>query len=136
MGRGIDVVHAFWERVWQGLDYDAIDELVAEDFVLVTAGRRLESRAAFKEWAKGFGAGFDDLTFEVVESFENHDGSRVCSLWRLTGRNNGAFGTEPDGQPVEMSGTAVWIVGEDGKLRSNRVERNAFEVYQQLTTSS
>ncbi|MFG2075679.1 ester cyclase [Nonomuraea maritima] len=136
MGRGIDVVHTFWERVWQGLDYDAIDELVAEDFVLITGGQRIESRPAFKEWAKGFGSGFDDLTFEVVESFENHDGSRVCSLWRLTGRNNGAFGTEPDGQPIEMSGTAVWIVGEDGKLRSNKVERNAFEVYQQLTTSN
>ncbi|WP_220040007.1 ester cyclase [Nonomuraea aridisoli] len=130
---GIDVVHEFWARVWQAQDWDAIDELVAEDFVLISGGDRVESRAAFKEWAKGFGAGFRDLTFEVVESFENHDGSRVCSLWRLTGRNNGAFGTEPDGQPVEMTGTAVWAVRDDGKLLSNQVERNAFEVYRKLT---
>ena len=28
-----------------------------------------------------------------------------------------------------MTGTAVWQVGEDGRLRHNWVERNAFEVY-------
>jgi hypothetical protein len=28
-----------------------------------------------------------------------------------------------------MTGTAVWEVGEDGRLRHNWVERNAFEVY-------
>jgi hypothetical protein len=132
---GIDAVHHFWAEVWQPPhNYDAIDDLVTEDFVLVTGGRRIESRAAFKEWAKGFGAAIHDFRFDVVETFQSQDGSRVASLWRVTGRNNGVFGSEPDDRPVDMCGTAVWTVREDGMLTSNRVERNALEVFRALTT--
>ncbi|GGJ33367.1 ester cyclase [Streptomyces brasiliensis] len=131
---GVDAVHNFWAQVWEApQNYDAIDDLVVEDFVLVTGGVRVESRAAFKEWAKEFGGAIDNLEFEVIESFENHDGTRVASLWRITGTNNGALGTEPDGAPIEMCGTAVWGVREDGKLLWNQVERNAFEVHRRLT---
>jgi hypothetical protein len=132
---GVEAVHNFWARVWQApQDYDAIDDLVVEDFVLVSGGTRVESREAFKQWARGFGAVIDDFQFEVVESFENHDGSRVASMWRITGNNKGALGTVPDGAPIDMCGTAVWAVREDGKLLWNRVERNAFEVHQRLTS--
>ncbi|GAA4589300.1 hypothetical protein GCM10023194_43180 [Planotetraspora phitsanulokensis] len=130
----VDLVHAFWAQVWQPpQNYDAIDDLVVEDFVLITGGTRIESREAFKQWAREFGSKIDDMDFEIVESFENHDGSRVASMWRITGRNNGVFGTEPAGEPIEMTGTAVWAVREDGKLLSNRVERNAYEVFRRLT---
>ncbi|MBM7491404.1 hypothetical protein JOD64_002626 [Micromonospora luteifusca] len=132
---GVDAVHNFWARVWQApQDYDAIDELVVEDFVLISGGKRIESRARFKEWVRGFSAVIDNLDFNVIDSFESHDGSRVASTFRLTGNNNGVFGTTPDGAPLEMFGTAVWAVREDGMLLSNRVERNALEVYQQLTS--
>jgi hypothetical protein len=39
------------------------------------------------------------------------------------------MGTEPNGAPFEMTGTAVWEIGEDGRLSHNWVERNAYEVY-------
>lgn len=42
------------------------------------------------------------------------------------------FGTEPNGEPIELSGTAVWAVREDGMLLSNQVERNAYEVQRKL----
>ena len=128
----VEIVQTFWKRVWQGQDFDAIDAFVVDDFVLVTGGERIESREAFKAWAKGFGAVIGDFRFEVLETFQNEDGSRVASLWRITGRNDGAFGTEPDNAPIEMTGTAVWDVREDGMLLRNRVERNAFEVYRRL----
>jgi hypothetical protein len=130
----VDLVQEFWEQVWQPPhNYDAIDDLTVEDFVLISGGTRIESREAFKRWAREFGSKINDMNFEVVESFENHDGSRVASMWRVTGRNNGIFGTEPGGEPIEMTGTAIWAVREDGKLLSNRVERNAYEVVQRLT---
>jgi ketosteroid isomerase-like protein len=128
----VEIVQTFWKRVWQGQDFDAIDAFVVDDFVLVTGGERIESREAFKAWAKSFGAVIGDFRFEVLETFQNEDGSRVASLWRITGRNDGAFGTEPDNAPIEMTGTAVWDVREDGMLLRNRVERNAFEVYRRL----
>jgi hypothetical protein len=39
------------------------------------------------------------------------------------------MGTEPNGAPFEMTGTAVWEIGADGRLRHNWVERNAYQVY-------
>ena len=131
---GVHAVRNFWGQVWQApQNYDAIDELVVDNFVLISGGKRIDGREAFKQWAKGFGRAIGNLDMEEVESFENHDGSRVASIWRITGSNNGAFGTKPDGKPIEITGIAVWAVREDGMLLSNQVERNAFEVYQQLT---
>jgi hypothetical protein len=44
---GIDAVRNFWERVWQSpQNYDAVDDLVVEDFVFISGGRRIEGRKA------------------------------------------------------------------------------------------
>ncbi len=51
----------------------------------------------------------------------------------MTGRNRGFMGTEPDGQPIHLTGTTVWNVRADGMLESNRVERNAWELHRRLT---
>ncbi|MFI5634335.1 hypothetical protein ACIA8E_34220 [Streptomyces sp. NPDC051664] len=47
----------------------------------------------------------------------------------------GRCAAEPDGQPISISGTAVWAVREDGKLQHNWVERATWELYQQLTST-
>jgi SnoaL-like domain len=131
---GIDAVHNFWEQVWQSpQNYDAIDELVVEDFVITSGGRRIEGREAFKKWVEDFSATIRNFDSEIVDSFENHDGSRVASTFTITGTNNGAFGTTPDDSPIEMTGIAVSVVRDDGMLVSNQVERNAFEAYTRLT---
>ena len=90
-------------------------------------------RHGAEDAATGFLATVHDLEFTVVETLQNSDGSRVCFLRGLTGRNNGIVGLEPDGQPVHLTGTAVWDVHHDGTLLRNRVERSAFELYRRLT---
>jgi nuclear transport factor 2 (NTF2) superfamily protein len=126
----VAIVENFWSEVWkQPHNPDAIDRLVHEDFVLTSGGTEIRSRDEFKQWVKRFQAQVHDFEFHVVETFQNYDGSRVASRWRVTGRNNGMMGTEPNGAPFEMTGTAVWEVDEDGLLRHNWVERNAFEVH-------
>ena len=133
-GDAVRAVNNFWARVWQPpQDPDAIDELVVEDFLLINAGQEIRSRPAFKGWVVAFLATIGELQFDVLESFESADGTRVASIFRLTGTNNGVMGTEPTGEPVEMSGIAVWSVREDGMLVSNRVERSALETYRALT---
>ena len=112
---------------------DAIDYLVHEDFVITSGGQDIVGREAFKAWVKDFQARVHNFEFHVVETFQNQDGSRVASRWRVIGRNNGLTGTEPNGAPFEMCGTAVWEVGTDGLLRHNWVERNASEVYGAIT---
>jgi ketosteroid isomerase-like protein len=129
----VDIVHAFWDEVWNAHDPSAIDKFVVDDFVIVSGGETISGMESFKQWVAGFLAKVDDLHLEVVESFQNDDGSRVVSRWLLTGKNNGILGTEPDQQDVAMTGTAVWAVREDGKLLTNWVERASWELYQRLT---
>jgi ketosteroid isomerase-like protein len=126
-------VHAFWDEVWNAHDPEAIDKFVVDDFVIVSGGEEIAGRDDFKAWIAGFLAKVNDLHLEVVESFQNEDGSRVTSRWLLTGRNNGILGTAPDQQNIAMTGTAVWAVREDGKLLCNWVERASFELYRRLT---
>jgi predicted ester cyclase len=126
----VEIVENFWNEVWkQPQNPHAIDELVAEDFVVTSGGNDVVSRDAFKAWVMDFQSKVHDMQFESVETFQNHDGSRVASRWRFTGRNNGIMGTEPNGAPFEMVGTAIWEVGPDGLLRHNWVDRNAWEVH-------
>jgi hypothetical protein len=132
-GNSVELVESFWRDVWSSRNPEAVDDYVVEDFVITNAGRRIEGRDDFKAWVAAFLGQIDDLVFEVVETFQNHDGSRVCSRWRVHGRNNGVLGTEPDGRPISFSGTAVWEVREDGKLAHNHVERASWELYQELT---
>src|SRR6266849_7621583 len=93
------------------------------------------SKRKFKEWASAFMAMINDLQFEVIETFQNEDGSRVASRWRIAGRNNGILGTAADQRAISFTGTAVWAVREDGKLSHNWVERSSLELFQQLRDS-
>jgi ketosteroid isomerase-like protein len=135
MSDSVDIVHAFWDEVWNAHDAAAVDRFVVDDFVIVTGGEVVCGRENFKTWIEGFLAKIDDMHLEVLESFENADGSRVASRWLLTGKNNGFAGTAPDKQEIKMTGTAVWAVREDGKLLSNHVERAALEQLQRLSPS-
>ncbi|MGH0224869.1 ester cyclase [Sinorhizobium meliloti] len=130
----VAIVERFWREVWQQpQDPDAIDRLVHEDFVITSGGRDIAGREPFKAWVRDFLAKVHDFQFHIIETFQNHDGSRVASRWRVTGRNNGLMGTQPNGASIEMTGTAVWEIGADGLLRHNWVERNAFEVHGAIT---
>ncbi|MFJ4467961.1 ester cyclase [Streptomyces sp. NPDC089424] len=132
-GNSVEIVEAFWEQVWNAHDPDKVDDFVVEDFVITNAGVDIRGRENFKAWIRAFLGQVDDLRLEVTETFQNEDGSRVASRWRLHGRNNGVLGSEPDGRPISFTGTAVWAVREDGKLLHNWVERASWELFQRLT---
>jgi hypothetical protein len=130
----VQIVESFWADVWVARNPDAVDRYVVDDFVITSAGAEIRSRDSFKRWVLEFQAKVADLEFEVIESFQNAEGSRVASRWRAHGRNNGVFGLPPDQRPLEMTGTAVWAVRADGELLHNWVERSAWERYQRLTS--
>ena len=128
----VEIVEDFWAVVWKARNPAAIDGFVVDDFVITTGGVDIESRQKFKEWASAFMEKINELRFEVLETFQNADGSRVASRWRITGKNNGLLGALADQRPVSFTGTAVWAAGEDGKLYHNWVERSSYELFQQL----
>ncbi|HGL4257533.1 ester cyclase [Burkholderia dolosa] len=131
----VAIAENFWRQVWQSRNPDAIDRLVAEDFAITTGGVVIRSRAQFKKWVATFLASIDDFRFDVLETFQNEAGDRVVTRWRVTGKNNGFMGTEPCRSPIDMTGTAILHVREDGLLQHNWVERSALEVYRSLRTS-
>jgi steroid delta-isomerase-like uncharacterized protein len=124
----VRIAEHFWRQVWQARNPDAIDKLVADDFEITTGGVTIGSRDAFKSWVAAFLASIDDFEFHVIEMFQSAKGDRVVTRWRVTGKNNGFMGFEPDGAPIDMTGTAVFEVREDGLLQHNWVERSALEV--------
>jgi steroid delta-isomerase-like uncharacterized protein len=128
----VEIVENFWREVWQSKNPEAVDRLVAEDFVITTGGVEVRSRKTFKKWIASFLASIDDFRFEVVEIFQNETGDRVVSRWVVTGRNNGFMGSPVCGSPITMTGTAVMQVRGDGLLQHNWVERNALEVHRSL----
>ncbi|MER8155459.1 nuclear transport factor 2 family protein [Streptomyces sp. NPDC094472] len=132
----VEIVEAFWAEVWNAHAPEKIDDFVVDDFVITNAGKSIEGRENFKAWVRAFLDTVNDLRLEAVETFQNHDGSRVASRWVVHGKNNGIMGTEPDQQPISFTGTAVWEVRADGKLVRNWVERASWELFQRLTGQS
>jgi SnoaL-like domain len=123
----VQIVEEFWDAVWNGHNPDAIDRFVVDDFILISAGKEVRSKENFRQWIRDFLGNVNDLKFESVESFQNEDGSRVASRWRIVGRNNGILGGESDQREITFTGIAVWAVREDGKLLCNWVERSSVE---------
>jgi hypothetical protein len=131
--KAVEIVEHFFSEVWQSpQNPDAIDHLVADDFRITSGGQEIRSKADFKAWVLAFQSKVNDLEFEIIESFQSEDGTRVATRWRATGRNNGILGTLPDQKPIDMTGTAIWAIGPDGLLQNNWVERNAWEVHVNL----
>ena len=78
----VKIVEDFWVAVWKSRNPDAIADFVVEDAVITTGGVEIKGRDKFIAWAKDFLSKINDFGFEVIETFQNEDGSRVASLWR------------------------------------------------------
>ena len=61
---------------------NSVDRFVVDDFVIVSGGETVAGRENFKRRIAGFLATVNNLRLEVVESFQNADGSRVASAGR------------------------------------------------------
>ena len=128
----VQIVEDFFHDVWQHQDIEAADRYVVEDFVITSDSTDIVSRQEFKRWIAGFLQRIDDFNFEVIESFQNEQGTRVASRWRVTGKNNGILGSVPDRQPISFTGTAIWELNAEGKLLHNWVERSTWALAQTL----
>jgi len=130
--RAVEIVESFWREVWQAKDPQAAARFVAEDFVITSGGVDIVGREAFIEWIEVFLSKIEDFTFGSIETFQNKEGTRVASRWKLTGKNKGFIGARSCSTPFEMLGTAVWEVRTDGLLAHNWVERNSLEVHRDV----
>jgi ketosteroid isomerase-like protein len=87
----------------------------------------IRGRQAFRDWVARFQTLLLDATTEPVDIFADAGGERVMARWICRGTNNGIFGLEPDGRPIEFTAVAIWRIRE-GRLAECWVERSALEV--------
>jgi SnoaL-like polyketide cyclase len=80
----VKIVEEFWAAVWKARSPAAIDDFVVDDFIITTGGIDIVSKGKFKEWASAFMEKINDLRFEVLETFQKEDGTRVASGWRIS----------------------------------------------------
>lgn len=128
----VETVERFWREVWQARDPQAAARFVTHDFVITSGGVDIVGREAFIEWIGVFLSKIEDFDFAAIETFQNAQGTRVASRWKLAGKNNGFIGGRACQSAFEMLGTAVWEVRPDGLLVHNWVERNALEVHREI----
>jgi predicted ester cyclase len=131
--RSTEIVNAFWHDVSRAHEPDAVDRFVADGIVIEAGGQEISGIDNVKNWVKQFLDHVNDLHVDTIETFQTENGTRVTSRWVLTGTNNGILGTEPNGKPVAMTGTAVWTVNDE-KLQRGSVEQASFELYHYLLT--
>jgi steroid delta-isomerase-like uncharacterized protein len=127
-----EIVRAFKDEVWNAHDPDAIDRFVVDDIVFVDGGQEITGKESLKNWIKELLGKVNGLEIDAIETFQNAEGSRVTSRFVLTGTNNGLFDTASRGQPIAMTGTAVWSVREDGKLTRIWYETSSWDQYRRL----
>ena len=129
----IELVLRFWRELWNPpYNFHVIDEILSEDFVFVSAGTEIATRAAFKDWATKFHSIFVDGRLHIVDSFATEDGSKVVGRWKTIGKNYGLFGLPADGSTVEITGISIMEV-RGNHLVKHWAERIALECYKALT---
>ena len=129
---GTKLARSFFEEVWKPPhNLDAIDDLMTDDYMIVSGGKAIEGRDSYKKWVAQFQKKLLEAENEHLDLFESADGDKVVSRWICKGRNNGLMNTEPDGREVAFTGIAIWEV-RDGLLAKCWVERAGWELYQEL----
>ena len=120
------------QDVWNEGNLDAIDELLAEDFVQHSTWEpsNIRGREEFKLQVADFHDAFPDLEGTVDEVIA--DGDRVANRFTMRGTHEGEFmDIEPTGNAVELKGT-IFAHVEDGKITERWVVDDILGFLQQL----
>jgi hypothetical protein len=90
-GGSVEIIENFWAQVWQSRNSHAVDKLIVEDFTITSGGVDIHSHAEFKKWISAFLSSINDFRFEVIETFQNEDGSRIFRDGASLARTRGSW---------------------------------------------
>jgi steroid delta-isomerase-like uncharacterized protein len=110
-----DVLRRFYAEFWNAGNVDAVDALVADDYVDHQPVPDMPAgKAGFAELIRLWHTGFPDIT-ETVEDLIA-EGDRVVGRFTFRGTHTGEFmGIAPTGRKVSMTGIDIVRV-EDGRI--------------------
>ena len=119
------------EEVWERRNFDVIDELVAEDFVLhdPSMPEPIRGPEGYREMAE-MGSGIVDGRIEIEQLLSMDDW--VVARWTQTGTHVGDIGEiEPTNEEVTITGIDINRF-EDGKLAETWTEVNLLNMLVQI----
>src|SRR5712692_7384519 len=129
------LVDAFYQRIWNEGDEQAISELLAEDFSFRgSLGVELRGREAFKDYVQSIRGSLADYRCNVLGCVA--EGNQAFAKMRFSGIHVGSFrGYAATGKPIHWMGAAlfrfvdgaiaeVWVLGDlaglDAILKENQ----------------
>jgi steroid delta-isomerase-like uncharacterized protein len=120
------IVAAYWQA-YNAADWDAVREMVADDYVHHSGDAESHNLDFFVSGARGLRAAFPDVRVEVRDMVAEDD--RVAVRWVARATHTGSlFGEEATGRPVAIDGATIhrvvdgriaedWEVMNEGALR-------------------
>ena len=121
----------FVEEAINKKNLDAIDELVAEDFVEhVPFPGQGPGREGLRQVLAAFLSAFPDIRWTLEEQIA--EGEKVVSRFTMTGTHRGDFlGIPPTGKSVNIWGVVIDVV-RNGKFAESRIIMDTLGLMQQL----
>jgi steroid delta-isomerase-like uncharacterized protein len=110
------LVLRFYDELWNRGNFDAADELVADDYVRhdLRRGDAPPGPAGQKAVAQRFRAAFPDIRLEVEALLA--EGDLVVARWTISGTHTGAWGdVAPTGRKIRFTGVNFFRLA-DGKI--------------------
>jgi steroid delta-isomerase-like uncharacterized protein len=128
-----DVVRRFVDQVLVKLNVDAVDELVADDFVSHNWPSDPDSKTALKAATERMGKGLADISFAIDDLIG--EGDRVVVRVTSRARQVGPFmGLSASGRSYEIGEIHIFRL-RDGKIVEHWYEMDAMGLMRQLKGS-
>ena len=128
-----DVVRRFVDQVLVKLNLDAVDELVADDFVSHSWPSDPDSKTALKAATQRVGQGLADISFSIDDLMAEDD--RVVARVTSRARQVGPFmGMPASGRSYEIGEIHIFRL-RDGKIVEHWYEMDAMGLMKQLKGS-
>jgi steroid delta-isomerase-like uncharacterized protein len=125
-----DVVRRFVEQVLVKLNADAVDELVADDFISHNWPSDPDSRTALKAATQRVGQGLADISFSIDDLIAEDD--RVVARVTSRARQVGPFmGMPASGRGYEIGEIHIFRL-RDGKIVEHWYEMDVMGLMKQL----
>jgi steroid delta-isomerase-like uncharacterized protein len=131
------LVEDFYQRIWNGGNLEAAEELLAPDFSFRgSLGNEMRGREQFKNYVRSVRRSLADYSCEILSCVA--EGNQAFAKMRFSGRHVAAFrGYQPTGKLVQWLGAALfrfedsliaelWVLGDlaglDALLRTQAAE--------------
>lgn len=109
------VMHRWFEEVWNKGRADAIDEMVASDSVVHGLGDVMRGPDGFKPFHTAFRDAFPDIVVTVDDVI--CEGNLAAARWTATGTHRGAgLGVPATGKPMRVTGMTWARFDEQNQL--------------------